>query len=207
MTKYGVFIIESLRKGEYWDGKNLSKILALSKINNAYHKVQSKEDFIESIRRFKKSEFRYLHISCHSDKNGIEIDGEEITNKELIRIFKNKIIGRRLFLSACQGSNKKMATVVLTKCGGQSLIGTPTDLHFDKAALFWPSFYHVINNIDKKGMNKRSISSALKKCVELFEIPINYYHKIENEKEYLRCYKFRYNKETSNRKISVANKI
>jgi len=50
MTKYGVFIIESLRDGDYLDGKNLSKILALSKIEKTYHKVHSKQGFIESLR-------------------------------------------------------------------------------------------------------------------------------------------------------------
>jgi hypothetical protein len=204
MAKYGIYIIESLRAGDYFDGENLSEILKLSNIRNKYREVLSKEDFIDAIRDFKKSNLRYLHLSCHSDLDGIEINREEITNKELSDIFRNRIDGKRLFLSACQGSNRKMATVVISKCGGLSLIGTPIDLFFVKAALFWPSFYHVINNIDNRKMNKKSLSSALKKCVDLFEIPINYYHKIENEEKYLRRYMFRHDKDTSNRKITVA---
>ena len=52
-------------------------------------------------------------------------------------------------------------------------------------------------------MNKKSLSVALKKCVDLFEIPIDYYHKIGNNTKYLRCYRFRYNKNTTNKKIFV----
>lgn len=207
MAKYGVYIIESLREGDYFDGENLSEILNLSNIKNKYREVLSKEDFIKAMRDFKRSDLRYLHLSCHSNLNGIEINGEEISNIELCDIFRNRIKGKRLFLSACKGSNKKMATVVISRCGGISLIGTPIDLYFDKAALFWPSFYHVINNIDDKKMNKSSLNSVLKKCVDLFEIPINYYHKIVNEEIYLRRYKFRHNEDTSNRKITIANNV
>ena len=206
MSKYGVFIVESLRGGNYFDGENLSEILELSKIRNTYREVLDKDDFIKAIDEFKKSNLRYLHISCHSDMDGIEINGEEITNSELVIIFKNKINKRRIFLSACKGGNRNMATAI-AKCGGQSLIGTPINLYFDKAALFWPSFYHVIYGVDENKMNKRLLSTVLKRCVDLFEIPINYYHRINNEPKYLRRYKFRHNQGTTNKKIKVAKNI
>jgi len=157
MSKYGVFIVESLRGGDYFDGENLSEILGLSKIRNIYREIHDKDHFIKAINEFKESNLRYLHISCHSDLDGIEINGEEITNSKLSVIFRNKINKKRIFLSACKGGNRNMATAI-AKCAGQSLIGTPIDLYFDKAALFWPSFYHVINCADKKKMNKPCLS-------------------------------------------------
>ncbi|MFZ1291904.1 MAG: hypothetical protein WAR79_17535 [Melioribacteraceae bacterium] len=207
MSKYGVFIIESLRSGDYFDGESMSQILELSSINNFYREVISKEDFIKAINEFKNSNFRYLHLSCHSDMEGIEINGENISNYELSILLKNKITRKLIFLSACQGSNRMMASALIIKCGGQSLIGTPVDLSFDKAALFWPSFYHVINNLDKTKMNKQNLDLVLKRCVDLFEIPINYYHGIKDYPDYLRRYKFRSNKRTSNNKISAAKKL
>lgn len=203
MSEYGVFIIENLRGEDFFDGENLHEILELSRIKNIYREVLDKDDFITAINEFKESNLRYLHISCHADMDGIEINGEEITNLELLKIFKNKITRKRIFLSACKGGNRNIATAV-AECGGQSVIGTPTDLHFDKAALFWPSFYHVINCADTSKMNKHGISSTLKKCVDLFEIPINYYHGIIGESKWLRRYKFRHNEKTTNSRIKIS---
>lgn len=203
MSKYGVFIVENLRGEDFFDGYNLHEILNLSKIKSIYREVHDKDDFIESINEFKKSDYRYLHISCHSDTDGIEINGDEISNLELSKIFKNKINKKRIFLSACKGGNRNIATAVI-RCGGQSVIGTPINLYFDKAALFWPSFYHVINCVDDSKMNKQNISSTLKKCVDLFEIPINYYHGIKAEPKYLRRYKFRHNQRTTNNRIKIS---
>lgn len=204
---YGVFIIESLRSEEFFDGENMSEILNLSKIKNVYREVHSKNDFIEAINEFKNSNFRYLHISCHSDMNGIEINGENISNSDLSKILRNRIIRKRIFLSACKGGNRNIATAIITKCGGQSVIGTPIDLYFDKAALFWPSFYHVIHMLDNNRMNRQNLNIVLKKCVDLFEIPINYYHGIEGELNYLRRYKIRHNERTTNKKILITNNI
>lgn len=203
MSEYGVFIVENLRGADFFDGENLHEILELSKIKNVYREVVDKDDFIASINEFKKSNLRYLHISCHADMDGIEINGEEITNLELFKIFKNKISKKRIFLSACKGGNRNIATAV-AKCGGQSVVGTPINLKFDKAALFWPSFYHVINCADSSTMNKNSISSTLKKCVDLFEIPINYYHGINGESKHLRRYKFRHDEKTTNSRIKMS---
>jgi hypothetical protein len=204
MSEYGVFIIENLRGEDFFDGENLHEILELSNIQSIYKEVHDKAEFIAAMDDFKESNLRYLHISCHADMDGIEINGEEITNLELSKIFKNKITNRKIFLSVCKGGNRNIATAV-AKCGGQSLIGTPINLHFDKAALFWPSFYHVINRADSSKMNQKSISGTLKKCVDLFEIPINYYHGIKGDTKRLRRYKFRHNEKTTNKIIKKSN--
>lgn len=52
MTKYGVYIIESLRKGDYFDGEKLSKILELSKIrNNPNAKIFLDKSIFENVRQ------------------------------------------------------------------------------------------------------------------------------------------------------------
>lgn len=203
MSKYGVFIIENLRGEDFFDGENLRKILNLSCIENVYREVHHKDDFADAIREFKASNLRYLHISCHADMEGIEINGEEIVNSELLGILMGNVRNRRVFFSSCKGGNRNTATAV-NKAGGQSVIGTPIDLSFDKAALFWPAFYHVINCVESQKMNQKSISNTLKKCVDLFEIPINYYHGIKKEPKKLRRYKFRYNAKTSNSIITIS---
>lgn len=206
-SKYGVFIIESLRSDDYFDGENLKDILELSNIECEYRDVETIDDFTQAVEDFRNSQLRYLHLSCHADMDGIEINGEEISNKELVLIFKGNISKKRLFLSACKAGNRNMATAFINKCGGQSVIGTPIDLYFDKAALFWPAFYHVINMVDQDKMNKHSLSQTLKRCVDLFEIPINYYHGIRRHSSYLRRYKFRHDKATTNKRISMTKKL
>ncbi|MFQ1934251.1 hypothetical protein ACK350_12345 [Aeromonas veronii] len=122
---YGVFIIESLRGDDFFDGEILSEILDLSQINNIYREVESIEDFQSAIVDFKKSGLRYLHLSCHADMDGIEINGEEVSNHELSEMFYGNLEGRRVFLSACKGGNRNMATAAITRCSAQSVIGTP----------------------------------------------------------------------------------
>ncbi len=206
-SKYGVFIIESLREDDYFDGENLSQILELSIIDNVYREVLSKEDLEKALKEFHESKLRYLHFSCHADFEGFEINGEEITNLEISDMLKGKVKDKRVFLSACKGGNRNVATVAIANNGARSVIGTPIDLHFDKAALFWPAFYHVINIADKSKMNKQNLSQALKKCVDLFHIPINYYHRIDGKRKYLRRYKFRSEAATTNKRITVANNV
>ncbi|MEQ1587203.1 MAG: hypothetical protein ABL895_15045 [Cyclobacteriaceae bacterium] len=206
LTAYGVFIIESLRDGEYKDGERLNKILEMAKINSLYRWVTSKTEFTDAIKDFNKSGFRYLHLSCHADETGLEVGGEEISNFDLIDILEGNVRGRRIFLSSCKGSNLHTATVVIQKCKGQSVVGTPIDIYFHEAALFWPSFYYVINRIDKEKMNQQSISESIKKCVDLFEVPINYYCKSKT-KGYINRYKFKSTSAPDKKLIKIAENI
>lgn len=206
MAQYGVFIIESLRSDDYFDGENLHEILKLSEINSIYNWVDSYDDFINSLEEFGRSNFRYLHLSFHADKEGIEINGEGISYSKLAVLLKGKIAKKRLFLSACKASNIEIAAKILVKNLATSLIGTPIDLCFDKAALFWPSFYHVMheNNVEK--MDNENLRITLKRCVELFGVPINYYTRLRYKKNRIRRYKFRKGRRTDNREISVIYK-
>lgn len=109
-------------------------------------------------------------------------------------------------MSACEGANRDLAERLISDGKGLSLIGTPIDLDFDKSALFWPSFYHVMNEVDKKKMRQADIREALKRCVELFSIPINYYSKIDNDLTHIRRLKVRRGKSTDNRKLIIRSK-
>lgn len=200
MTKYGVYIIESLRSNDYFDGETLHDILKLSKIPSKYKWVESKDDLKKQLKLFNNSRYRYLHLSCHADKDGIEINGTFIDNEEFRVLTLNYLQGKRVFLSACEGANLPLASKLIVKNKAISLIGTPTNLRFDKSVLFWPSFYHAMNEIDNASMRTEDIKEILKKCVGLFEIPINYYSKRANPK-FLRRLKIRHDKTLDNRII------
>ena len=158
--------------------------------------------FIEAITAFNKSGFRYLHLSCHANFDGIEIGGEFINNSELLTILKGNISGRRVFFSACEASNLKIATIVIDKCRGQSVVGPPVKIDEDKAALFWPSFYFAINKFDSESMNQISIATSLQKCVDLFDVPANYYFR-SKKKGYVKRSKVRANQDVKQKTIRI----
>lgn len=202
MSKYGVYIIEFLRTNDYKDGKLLSEILNLSKIPSQYYWVNSKEELIQSLKNFNKSNYRYLHISCHADETGFEIQKNEISNNDFQIITKDVVRNKRVFLSTCKGGNKDLASKLIINNKTLSLIGVPNELKFVKSVLFWPSFYHLINELDKRKMGRIHIIDVLKKCCTLFNIPINYYSRINNDTKFIRRVKIRHNK-VDNRKIKI----
>jgi hypothetical protein len=190
-SDYAVYIIESLRSEDDADGEVLDQILEMSGITSSYHNADTIEDFRRFIEEFKSSGYRYLHLSCHADQKGIQINGEDISNQELADLLKGALTGKRLFMSACKGANRDLANKVITLCGSNSLIGSPINLRFDKSVLFWPSFYHIMNEMDEKIMKRKYLISSLQKCTDLFNVPINYYSKIKNEPNSMRRLKVR----------------
>jgi hypothetical protein len=200
---YGVFIIESLRSDDYFDGETLRDILELSKIDVRYEWVETNEELNSRLTDFSESRFRYLHISCHADSNGLELTNDNLSNEEFGKMIKGKIKNRRIFFSACKAGNLKLASIAI-KNGAYSLVGSPIDLHFVKHALFWASFFHVINEYDNNKMKKAEINYFLKACVNLFYIPINYYAYIEKHRtEKLRSIKIRPEMKTVNKILKI----
>jgi len=55
MSKFGIFIIESLRSDDYVDGENLGEILRLAQIDKQYRWADSVEDFERQLLEFKSS--------------------------------------------------------------------------------------------------------------------------------------------------------
>lgn len=201
MAKYGVYIIESLREIDYKDGKTLHGILELSRIPTTYNWVNSIEKFKTSLKIFQKSQYRYLHISCHANEAGIEINGTFISNSDFQILTKGILTNKRLFLSACKGANRDLASRIVLKNRAYSLIGMPIKLRFDKSVLFWSSFYHLINEIDSNKMRRNDIIEIVKKCVNLFNVPVNYYSRITGNTNFMRRVKIRTDGFIDNRKI------
>lgn len=201
-TVYGVFIIESLNNDDYFDGENLNSILNIADIPVIYNNALSKEDFKRLLKEFKRSKFRYLYLSCHANEFGIGINGDTISNKELQRMA-GDMRDIRIFMSACKGATIRLAKLMICKSNILSLIGSPDDIDQDKAAVFWPAFFYVMKEHDEEKMVRSTISTNLKKLVDLFNLPINYYNKIKDDKLCIRRLKIRPNKPTDNRKLAI----
>ncbi|PWS27985.1 hypothetical protein DHW03_10510 [Pedobacter yonginense] len=174
----GVFIIESLEfedeRGSK-EGEILYGILQLSGIPVEYVYVRSYDEFVHFINQFVESNFRFLHISCHGNNDGIKLTLEEISNNELGSILHRKLKYRRLFLSACAAVNENMAFELFPKSGCNSLIGPNKKVKMKEVAIFWASFYHLMFKLNHKAMKKKYLISTLDALVKLYAIPIKYF--------------------------------
>lgn len=188
-TAYAVYIIESSDL-HYKDGQKLREILDLIDFPCHYVAVSNLKEFANAIEEFNQIGFRYLHLSCHADMDGIQIRDTLIDNKDLVPICKGKLSKKRVFLSACKASNLKLATALIERCGAQSIIGSPQNLPFITAATFWPAFYHKVQELDTQSLNRKSLTRILRACVNFFGISINYYHQSKKENRLVRT-KFR----------------
>lgn len=207
MSKYGIFIIESLRSQDYRDGHALEKIMVLSGIDVEYRQANSKDDFVAFIEEFKHSGFRYLHISCHAAKDGFEIGNDDIPNEEIEILLGNSVNKKRVFLSACEGGNKDLAARLILKGGAYSVIGTPISLLFAKAAIFWPCLFHAVYMRDEKSMPKKVLKEILESIVNLLDVPINYYSFMRDNESTVRRYGIRKGKETTRGKLSINKQL
>lgn len=143
-TKPEVFIIESLDPDDEgngrFEGAILSQTLRLHGKSPKYRYVRNVEDFKKALRSFGKSEYRYLHLSCHGDSEGLELtDQYEIDFDELANMLQPYLKGRRLFVSACSMVHEELANEVIPKSGCFSVIGPTEDIGFADAAVFWSS--------------------------------------------------------------------
>lgn len=185
-TQPKVFIIESLRfkdeKKDLFEGKVISKILNFADIGCKYYYVRTKKEFEHVIGIFRKSKYRYLHISCHGDRNGIETTLDEISFQELGLIIQGALDKKRLFISACSVMNKNLAKEILPLTECYSIIGPSRDIYMDDAVIFWSSFYQLIFKKNPKRIIKSTLEKTLIKLIDTFEFPIKYYSNSKNSK-------------------------
>jgi hypothetical protein len=176
-----VFIIESLRfvdeKKKLHEGDVISKILMLSNIDCKYYYVRTKKEFEYVLNIFFKSQYRYLHISCHgnTNKNALILSLDEITFDELGEMLQPNFEKKRLFLSACSLVNYKLAESIIPRTKCYSLIGPANDIYFRDAVILWASFYHLIFKKEFEKMTRKEILLGLKKVSNMFSISLNYF--------------------------------
>lgn len=165
-----VFIIESLSRDYNGDvqGRALESILKGLGRYPRYCDVSSKLELLGALEAFKKSAYRYLHISCHGNivddaiimRNHENVHWEEFVDK----IGELRLAKTRLFLSACScGSTSSLATKLFSAEGNKSVasvLAPDSDINLDDALLFWATFYGRICCGPKK-MTSRIICDAV----------------------------------------------
>src|SRR5690242_6588166 len=112
-TTPDVFIIESLRfsdeKHRRFAGSFLSHILRLAERRVQYYYIRTRAEFEELLDRFADSGFRYLHISCHANRNGIGLTLDDLSVVDLGALLGSTLEKRRVFFSACELATDRLA--------------------------------------------------------------------------------------------------
>lgn len=182
--KYGVFIIESMdldnEKDKKLDGFALKTILDLCDIPNEYFYIRTKLELQKTIELFSNSNFGFLHLACHGNEEGLGLTYEYIYFEELEKIIGKHLYHRRLFLSACKTARFELAQHFIPKHHCYSVIGSPNDIDYDKAAVFWSSFYFLMHEVNKINMPQSDLWPILKNVTKLFNLKLNYYSIIKN---------------------------
>jgi len=108
-TKAAVFLLESNtlsdEKSGDAEGEILSKILHLSRVETKYFYFRTKRELKMLLKEFQDSSFRYLHIACHGDSDGMATTFDDLSFSELSGLIVPFINRRRVFLSACAMTN------------------------------------------------------------------------------------------------------
>jgi len=181
---YGIFIIESMEiedeKNGDLDGSILKSILDICHIPNQYYLIRTKKEFKYMIDEFENSNYGFLHISCHGNEKEISTTFDRITFDELEAIIGKRLYHRRLFLSACQAAQFELARHFIPKYHCYSIVGSPDSIYCDKSAVFWSTFYHLMNEANQDRMPQIEIMPTLNILTKVFQIKLNYFSIIKN---------------------------
>lgn len=181
-----VFILESLdfedeKKGSF-EGEIISQILSMSNIKHKYFYIRTRREFEHFTDEFVKSNYRYLHISCHGNKNKISTTLDDISFQDLGIILGDKLDRKRLFLSSCLSTNESLAEAIFPTSDCISIVGPNNAINMDDAAIFWSSFYQKMFRENKKYMQNEKVKETIKFLKEFYNVSISYFASTNSEK-------------------------
>lgn len=189
-TKPQVFIIESLKfkdeDQDKFEGHRISQMLALSGKECRYMYFRTKTELEAILDRFWESRYRYLHLSCHAGRESLDTTLDTISFKELVQILEPYLERRRLFLSACEMSCRKLADELLPRTQCFSMLGPSAKVDAADAAVFWAAFYHKMFRINSESMNTRQVLDTATTFSEAFSIPLNLFAQKGSKFEFCR---------------------
>jgi hypothetical protein len=178
-TTPNVFIIESLGFKDEDDGRTegqfLAHILKLANRKVRYFYIRTRAELEEVLDRFEDSGFRYLHISCHADANGIALTLDNLTIGEIGQTIGSRLDKRRVFFSACGIATPRLAAALLKGTGCYSVIGPSDAISFDEAALYWASLYHFMFRNDAKVIKREDLRRHMKRLSTVFRLGMKFY--------------------------------
>ena len=180
ITKPETFILESLSQEdeakERLDGKVLYDVLRMQGKKPIYYYFRTQAELVKFSDIFRKTGYRYLHLSCHGNETHLQFTFSQCDYKTFADIFSKKIHNRRLFVSGCNLGNINFANEVFAKNGGMYSVTAPRKkVFFDQSTAFWPAFYYMMHAWDSSNMKKKRLQHVLTRLSSIFEIPLAHY--------------------------------
>ena len=167
MSHAEVFIMESLtlndERRQRFEGRIISEILALSGKKCEYYYIRTRRELAKMLKQFSLLNYRYLHLSCHGDDSSMATTFDEIPFSNLGPLIKPHLRKRRLFVSACSMTNRRLADCIMPGSGCYSILGPDQDIRFSDAAVLWAAFYHVMFSADSTAMKHRVLKAKAQK--------------------------------------------
>ncbi len=185
-----VFIIESLtlrdETKQRHEGAVLASVLKMCGKKPMYYYIRTKAELEHLADEFDASGYRYLHLSCHGNDTSLDTTLDPITYTEFAKIFKDRLKGRRLFVSACSAGNELFAETVGGKNSELISVAAPSqDIDFDDAVAFWSSFYVKTFKQNAKSMNSNRVADILKSLAVFFNAPIHFSKRHKDTKKWV----------------------
>ena len=179
-----VFIIESLElhEEEGWrEGAVLASVLKMCGKNPLYYYIRTKDELKLMARKFAKSAYRYLHISCHGSEDSLHTTLDPVDYSEFAEIFEDRLKNRRLFVSACNAGTKMFAKAVHSTNPDIISIAAPIQsIGFDHAVAFWSAFYVKSFSLNSQSMKSGRVAEVLEPLAHLFGEPVHFSWKGKN---------------------------
>ncbi len=174
------FILESLSPenevDECYEGKILYDVLRTQGKKPKYYYFRTRRDLFGAAIAFRKSQYRYLHLSCHGTTTHVSISQQDILYSDFASCFPGYLNNRRAFISGCDLGNNSFAESLFTKNTGMYSITAPTKkVLFSSAVVFWTSFYYLMNTFDDKNMKSPAMDAVLEKITDLYEFPVAHF--------------------------------
>lgn len=189
-TTPNVYIIESLYPDDEGNGRLegvfLAHILRLHGKETKYSYVRTRKEFKAAVRDFKASGYRYLHISAHGDKDGIDTTNREgVTYQRLAELLSGIPENCRLFMSSCKVVHEKSAEALVTEGRFRSLVGPRNKIHLHDSAATWAAIYHLTFKAKTHSMADTRIANTIESLADIFSVKFGFYArsnegKIEN---------------------------
>ena len=178
-TEPEIFIIESLHVDdeikERYEGRALRDALRVTGQKPAYYYVRTKEELANAIELFLHSGYRFLHISIHGSKTGVDTTLERMTNKEFANLFQGKLKNRRIFFSACEVGSGGLSLLLQAQNPGMYSVASPLDkILFGTACAFWIAFYTRVLSNNPLGMEVSELTPALTQLCQFFSVRLEW---------------------------------
>jgi len=166
-TRPDVFIIESLNfedEEHRREGEIISRALRLAGKDPIYHYVRTRRELEHFVAEFERSGYRYLHLSCHGNEDGIATTFDSIDAAEFGRLMGTSLSRRRLFLSTCLAATTKLARGVFAASDCYSVAGPVGEIAFHDSVVLWTTFYHLMFKENATVMKHKRMEVNLSKA-------------------------------------------